>query len=73
MLQVVDNINITILVDNITDRLLPSLSFVKRPPMISNKKFTKPPIAEHGFSALVEISYTYKEKILKKKFFLILV
>ena len=68
MLQVVDNINITILVDNITDRLLPSLSFVKRPPMISNKKFTKPPIAEHGFSALVEISYTYKEKIFKKKF-----
>ena len=32
MLQVVENINITNLVDNITDRLLPSLSLVKRPP-----------------------------------------
>ena len=71
MLQVVDNINITILVDNITDRLLPNLSFVKRPPMISNNKFTKPPIAEHGFSALVEMSYSYKERIFKKSFFLI--
>ena len=36
-----DEINITILVDNITDRLLPSLSLVKRPPMISNNRFNK--------------------------------
>ena len=68
MLQIVDDINITILVDNITDRLLPSLSLVKRPPMISNKRFNKPPIAEHGFSALVEISYTYKNEKFKQKF-----
>ena len=63
MLQELNNINITILVDNITDRLLPSLSLVKRPPLISNDRFNKPPIAEHGFSTLVEISYRYKDKI----------
>jgi 7,8-dihydropterin-6-yl-methyl-4-(beta-D-ribofuranosyl)aminobenzene 5'-phosphate synthase len=68
MLQEVNNINITILVDNITDRLLPSLSLVKRPSLISNNRFTKPPIAEHGFSTLVEISYKYKGKNLLKKF-----
>ena len=68
MLQRVDDINITILIDNITDRLLPSLSLVKRLPMISNKRFNKPPIAEHGFSALVEILYTYKNEKFKHKF-----
>ena len=68
MLQEVNNINITILVDNITDRLLPSLSLVKRPPLISNDRFNKPPIAEHGFSTLVEISYKYKDKKILKKF-----
>jgi 7,8-dihydropterin-6-yl-methyl-4-(beta-D-ribofuranosyl)aminobenzene 5'-phosphate synthase len=68
MLQEVNNINITILVDNITDRLLPSLSLVKRPILISNKRFNKPPIAEHGFSTLVEISYQYKDKKILKKF-----
>ncbi|HJU58992.1 MAG TPA: MBL fold metallo-hydrolase [Nitrososphaeraceae archaeon] len=68
MLQEVDNIKITILVDNITDRLLPNLSLVKRPPLISNKRFNKPPIAEHGFSTLVEISYKYKDKKILKKF-----
>jgi 7,8-dihydropterin-6-yl-methyl-4-(beta-D-ribofuranosyl)aminobenzene 5'-phosphate synthase len=68
VLQEVDNINITILVDNITDRLLPSLSLVKRPPLISKKRFNKSPIAEHGFSTLVEISYKYKDKKILKKF-----
>jgi 7,8-dihydropterin-6-yl-methyl-4-(beta-D-ribofuranosyl)aminobenzene 5'-phosphate synthase len=68
MLQEVNTINITILIDNITDRLLPNLSLVKRPPLISNNKFNKPPIAEHGFSTLVEISYKYKDKKIIKKF-----
>ena len=72
MLQEVNNINITILVDNITDRLLPSLSLVKRPPLISNRRFNKSPIAEHGFSTLVEISYQYKDKKILKKFLLTL-
>ena len=68
MLQELDNINITILVDNITDRLLPSSSFVKRPPLISNERFNKPPIAEHGFSSLIEISYKFNDKKILKKF-----
>lgn len=68
MLQEVNTINITILIDNITDRLLPNLSLVKRPPLISKNRFNKPPIAEHGFSTLVEISYKYKDKKIIKKF-----
>ncbi|HEU5461612.1 MAG TPA: MBL fold metallo-hydrolase [Nitrososphaeraceae archaeon] len=68
MLQRVEEVYITILVDNITDRLLPSLSLVKRPPLISNKRFNKPPIAEHGFSVLVDISYTNKDRKFKHKF-----
>jgi 7,8-dihydropterin-6-yl-methyl-4-(beta-D-ribofuranosyl)aminobenzene 5'-phosphate synthase len=68
MLQEIDNINITILVDNITDRLLSSSSFVKRPPLISNTRFNKPPIAEHGFSSLIEISYKFNDKKTSKKF-----
>ena len=69
MLQEVDKINITILVDNITDRLLPNSSLVKRPPLINDeKKFNKPPIAEHGFSALLEIVYNYDGDMMSKKF-----
>ena len=59
-LQEIKSAKITILVDNITDRLLPSSSIVKRPPMIRNQTITKSPIAEHGFSALLEISYVYE-------------
>ncbi|MDW0340226.1 MAG: MBL fold metallo-hydrolase [Nitrososphaeraceae archaeon] len=59
-LQEIESAKITILVDNITDRLLPSSSIVKRPPMISNQTISKSPIAEHGFSALLEISYVYE-------------
>ena len=59
-LQEIESVKITILVDNITDRLLPSSSIVKRPPMISNQTISKSPIAEHGFSALLEISYVYE-------------
>ena len=36
--------------------------------MISNKRFNKAPIAEHGFSALVEIFYTYKDEKFKKMY-----
>lgn len=61
-LQEIDNVKITILVDNITDRLLPSSSVVKRPPLISDQRITKSPRAEHGFSALCEISYIHENK-----------
>ena len=67
-LQEIESAKITILVDNITDRLLPSSSIVKRPPMISNQTISKSPIAEHGFSALLEISYVYENAIKTNKF-----
>lgn len=67
-LQEIKSAKITILVDNITDRLLPSSSIVKRPPMISNQTITKSPIAEHGFSALLEISYVYENATKTNKF-----
>ena len=67
-LQEIDSVKITILVDNITDRLLPSLSTVKRPSMISNQRIAESPIAEHGFSAILEISYTHDKSIKTNKF-----
>ncbi len=67
-LQEIDSVKITILVDNITDRLLPSSSIVKRPPMVSKQRIAKSPIAEHGFSAILEISYFYGNKINTNKF-----
>ncbi|MDW0275954.1 MAG: MBL fold metallo-hydrolase, partial [Nitrososphaeraceae archaeon] len=48
--------------------LLPSSSIVKRPPMISNQTISKSPIAEHGFSALLEISYVYENATKTNKF-----
>jgi len=67
-LQEIENAKITILVDNITDRLLPSTSIVKRPPMVSNQTISKSPIAEHGFSALLEISYVHENATKSNKF-----
>ena len=67
-LQEIESAKITILVDNITDRLLSSSSIVKRPPMISNQTISKSPIAEHGFSALLEISYVYENATKTNKF-----
>ena len=67
-LQEIESAKITILVDNITDRLLPSSSIVKRPPMISNQTISKSPIAEHGFSALLEISYVHENATKTNKF-----
>jgi hypothetical protein len=42
-LQEIDSVKITILVDNITDRLLPSTSIVRRPSMISNQRIAESP------------------------------
>jgi 7,8-dihydropterin-6-yl-methyl-4-(beta-D-ribofuranosyl)aminobenzene 5'-phosphate synthase len=67
-LQEINSVKITILVDNITDRLLPSISIVKRPSMISNQRIAESPIAEHGFSAILEISYTHDKSIKTNKF-----
>lgn len=67
-LQEIESAKITILVDNITDRLLPSSSIVKRPAMINNEAISKSPIAEHGFSALLEISYVHENATKTNKF-----
>ena len=69
-LQEIDSLSVTILMDNITDRLLPnSQSFVKRVLMIMNERFLPPPVAEHGFSALLEVgnNESFKSMITEKK------
>ena len=50
----VNKISITLLMDNVTDRLLPSSQHAHRPPLGKDEKFLPAPIAEHGFSALIE-------------------
>ena len=43
--------------DNFTDRLLSTSLHAKRPPMLKEERFLPAPIAEHGFSAMIEIQY----------------
>jgi 7,8-dihydropterin-6-yl-methyl-4-(beta-D-ribofuranosyl)aminobenzene 5'-phosphate synthase len=50
----IDKISITLLMDNVTDRLLPNSQHAHRPPLGKDGKFLPAPIAEHGFSALIE-------------------
>ena len=65
-LQEVEKVSITILMDNSTDPLLTDSAHVKRPPLIVNEKFNLPvPVAEHGFSALVNIIKDTKNKAKK--------
>jgi 7,8-dihydropterin-6-yl-methyl-4-(beta-D-ribofuranosyl)aminobenzene 5'-phosphate synthase len=53
----IDQISITILMDNSTDLLLRNSEHVIRPPFVRNEKVVlPPPVAEHGFSALITIS-----------------
>lgn len=53
----IDSISITILMDNSTDFLLTNSSHAFRPQLIKDEKFIlPPPVAEHGFSALIQIS-----------------
>ncbi len=60
LLQEVENVSITILMDNSTDFLLTSSAHAVRPPLIVNEKFNlPPPVAEHGFSALVNVVSKY--------------
>lgn len=47
----------------ITDRLLSNpYPFVKKAPMIANERILPSPIAEHGFSALLEVANTTNKK-----------
>jgi 7,8-dihydropterin-6-yl-methyl-4-(beta-D-ribofuranosyl)aminobenzene 5'-phosphate synthase len=60
LLQEVEKVSITILMDNSTDFLLTSSAHAVRPPLIVNEKFNlPPPVAEHGFSALVNVVSKY--------------
>lgn len=63
MLSQIDSIEITLLTDNYTDRLLPSLYPANRPPMIKDEQFlpSPPPIAEHGFSCLIRATSKAKK------------
>ena len=67
-LQEIDSAKITILVDNVTDRLLPSSSVVIRPSMTTNQRIAESPIAEHGFSAILDIAYTHDNATKTNKF-----
>jgi 7,8-dihydropterin-6-yl-methyl-4-(beta-D-ribofuranosyl)aminobenzene 5'-phosphate synthase len=62
-LQEIDKVSVTILMDNSTDLLLTNSSHANRPQLTTNEKFLLPlPIAEHGFSALVDIVVHCEEK-----------
>ena len=66
-LQEVEKVSITILMDNSTDSLLTNSAHAKRPPLIVNEKFNlSVPVAEHGFSAFVNIIKDTKNKAEKK-------
>jgi 7,8-dihydropterin-6-yl-methyl-4-(beta-D-ribofuranosyl)aminobenzene 5'-phosphate synthase len=65
-IQEIHQISITILMDNSTDFLLTNSAHTKRPPLIVNERFNlPPPVAEHGFSALVNIVKDTKDKLEK--------
>lgn len=54
-LQPVDAAEVTILVDNVMDALLPSTPNVRRAPMVWNAFEAEPLIAEHGYSLLLTV------------------
>ena len=56
----IGKISITILMDNSTDLLLKNSAHALRSPLIMNERLNlPPPVAEHGFSALVNIVNDY--------------
>jgi len=67
-LNEIDKVEITCLVDNHVDLLLPSTSVIQRP-SVREGWYEKPPIAEHGFS--VVITFEINEK--NTAYYLILV
>jgi 7,8-dihydropterin-6-yl-methyl-4-(beta-D-ribofuranosyl)aminobenzene 5'-phosphate synthase len=56
-IQEIEQISITILMDNTTDLLLTNAEHAVRPLFVRNEKVAlPPPVAEHGFSALINTS-----------------
>ncbi|HEX7209249.1 MAG TPA: hypothetical protein VF233_13765 [Nitrososphaeraceae archaeon] len=73
LLQKVEKVSITILMDNSTDFLLTNSAHAVRPPLIANEKFNlPPPVAEHGFSALVNVVSKYVQIKGEKKIVLMI-
>ena len=68
-LQAVDKVSITILIDNFVDFLLTSTEQAARPSVTKDEKIRllPPPIAEHGFSALVKVEKRSEENNTNKK------
>lgn len=68
-LQAVDKVSITILIDNFIDFLLTSTEQAARPSVTKDEKIRllPPPIAEHGFSALVKVEKRSEENNTDKK------
>lgn len=61
----VDAVDITILVDNVVDILLPSTEMVQRPPLAWNWSEREQLIAEHGYSVLLTVQRAdYTESVL---------
>ena len=62
-LQEIDKVSVTIPMDNSMDLLLTNSTHANRPQLTTNEEFLLPlPIAEHGFSALVDIVVHGEEK-----------
>jgi 7,8-dihydropterin-6-yl-methyl-4-(beta-D-ribofuranosyl)aminobenzene 5'-phosphate synthase len=61
-LREIDHLSVTILMDNYTDRLLPTSLPAIRPPMVMHGRFLPAPIAEHGFSTILKIRYNDDNK-----------
>ena len=55
-LESADSVHVTSLVDGYTNLVLTSEGKVERPPLGKDEKILPPLVAEHGFSALVEVS-----------------
>ena len=52
-LQETDSLSLTLLMDNVTDRLLPNpYPFVTRATMIANQRVLPSPVAEHGINKI---------------------
>ena len=60
-LKVSESVSITILVDNYIDVFLPNKEYVERPKLRKNNKRSKPLLAEHGLSFMIEVVENFKK------------
>ena len=67
-LNPVSNIAITLLIDNVTDRIIAGTPHAIRPPLGKDGKILPAPIAEHGFSALIELERKTENGAVRKTY-----